>query len=291
MNSDILKTILKIKFLLKKKSQNSFIGSHRSAFRGTGVDFSDFREYSPGDDVRSVSWPLTAKMGKPYIKVFEEDRGSLFVLMLDVSASSWFGTRKQTKKEVSSQLASLIALSAEQNKDQVSLLLFSDQVERYIPPSKGRGHIFRLIQEIYQCQPKSKKTQFKEPCRYLERILKKRSYIFILSDFMTDDFESSFQNLSRRHEAAAVIVQDPLEKSFPPLGLMDLEDAESGKLKTVDSSSSYFQKKYSEAQLDLQKKRETLLKKAGVDYFYVNTNEDIFKPFISFMQKKKKRKR
>ena len=262
------------------------MGAYRSAFRGSGLAFSDFREYTDGDDVRSISWPLTAKMGKPYIKMFEEDRGSVFVLMIDVSASSAFGTQNRNKKEVIHQVASLLALAAEQNQDQLSLLLFSDRTEHYVPPKKGRNHTLRIIRDIYNFKPRSKKTNLAEPFKYLENVLKKRSYIFLLSDFIMDDVEQPIRRLRHRHDVTAIVVQDPLEKTFPKLGLMDLEDMESGQKITVDSSSSYFQEQYRRMIQNQRKKTEKHLKKAGVGYFYIQTNEDIFKPLIQFMQRK-----
>ena len=275
---------------MTRKSQRAFLGSYRSVFKGSGLTFSDFREYSIGDDVRSVSWPLTAKMGKTYVKVFEEDRGSTFVLMIDVSASSFFGTKNQTKKDVIQQLAALIALSAEKNQDQLSVLLFSDRVEKYIPPSKGRNHTLSIIQQIYNHKPSHKGTHFKDPCQHLSRVLKKRCYVFILSDFMAQDSKTYLSRLSHRHDVTGIIVQDPLEKELPPLGLMDLQDVESGKSWTIDTSGFAFQKVYKDKLKEIETKREENLKKAGVNYFYVSTHQDIFKPFIQFMQKKSKMK-
>ncbi len=275
---------------MTRKSQRAFLGSYRSVFKGSGLTFSDFREYSAGDDVRSVSWPLTAKMGKPYIKVFEEDRGSTFVLMVDVSASSFFGTKNQTKKDVIEQLSALIALSAEKNQDQLSVLLFSNRVEKYIPPSKGRNHTLNVIQQIYSHHPASKKTDFKEPCQHLSRVLKKRCYIFILSDFMAHTSQSYLSRLSHRHDVTGIIVQDPLEEKLPPWGLVDLQDMESGKTQTVDASDFVFRRLYKENLQKRKQDREKMLKQAGIDYFYVSTHHDIFKPFIQFMQKKSKMK-
>jgi len=288
LNSEILKTVLKLRFLLAKKSKRSFMGAYRSAFKGSGLTFSDFREYTDGDDVRSISWPLTAKMDKPYIKMFEEDRGSTFVLMVDVSASSAFGTQNYSKKEVIHQLASLLALATEQNHDQLSLLLFSDRTEHYVPPKKGRNHTLRIIRDIYNFKPQSRKTDLTEPFRHLENVLKKRCYIFLLSDFIMEDFEQPIRRLKHNHDVTAIIVRDPMEQNFPKLGLMDLEDMESGQKITVDSSSSYFQEQYCTMMKNHRKKTAQQLKKAGADYFHIQTNEDIFKPFIQFMQKKSK---
>ena len=286
MNSEILKKILRLQFSLRTKSKQAFLGSYRSAFRGTGIDFSDFREYIPGDDVRSVSWPLTAKMGKPYVKLFEEERGLTFVLMIDVSASSSFGSVGVTKLEVIQQISALLALSAEKNKDQTGLLLFSNQVEHYVPPKKGRNHVFRIMKDIHSFQAQSKKTQFKEPCAYLSQILKKRSYIFILSDFLSEDFEKPLQFLNCRHDTVGIIIQDPLEKKLPSAGLIELEDIETGKIITVDTSSYQFQKEYQEKTQEIGNKRDKMLKKINLPSIYIQTDEDIFKPLFQFFNKK-----
>ena len=286
MNSEILKKILKLQFSLRTKSKQAFLGSYRSAFRGTGIDFSDFREYTPGDDVRSVSWPLTAKMGKPYVKLFEEERGLNFVLMIDVSASSSFGSVGVTKLEVIQQISALLALSAERNKDQTGLLLFSDQVEHYVPPKKGRNHVFRIMKDIHSFQAQSKKTQFKEPCAYLSQVLKKRSYIFILSDFLSENFEKPLQFLNCRHDTVGIIIQDPLEKKLPSAGLIELEDIETGKMMIVDTSSSQFQKDYQQKTQEIRNKREKILKKIKLPSIYIQTDEDIFKPLFQFFNKK-----
>ena len=290
MNKNLLKTVLKIHFLMRRKSQRTFLGSYRSVFKGSGLTFSDFREYCAGDDVRSVSWTLTAKIGKPYIKVFEEDRGSTFILMIDVSASSFFGTKNQTKKDVIQQLATLIALFAEKNQDQLSVLLFSSQVEKYIPPSKGRNHTLNMIQQIYSHQPCFKGTDFKEPCQHLSRVLKKKCYVFILSDFVAPTSKLYLSRLSHRHDVTGIIVQDPLEEKLPSLGLMDLQDMESGMSRVVDTSDFVFQKVYKEKLQEVKRDKEKMLKQAGIDYFYVSTHGDIFKPFIQFMQKKSRMK-
>ena len=286
MNSEILKKILKLQFSLRAKTKQAFLGSYRSAFRGTGVTFSDFREYTPGDDVRSISWPLTAKMGKPYVKLFEEERGLTLILMIDVSASSSFGSVGVTKLEVIQQISALLALSAERNKDQTGLLLFSDQVEHYVPPKKGRHHVFRIMKDIHSFQTQSKKTQFKESCAYLSQVLKKRSYIFILSDFLSENFEKPLQFLNCRHDTVGIIVQDPLEKKLPSAGLIEVEDIETGKIMTIDTSSSQFQKEYQEKTQEIQRQRERMLKKINLPYFYVQTDEDIFKPLFQFFNKK-----
>lgn len=286
MNSETLKKILKLRFLLSKKSQRSFSGLYKSAFKGTGLTFRDFREYARGDDVRSICWPLTAKMGQPYVKTFEEDRGNTFILMVDISASSYIGAKNWAKSDVIHQIASLIALASEQNQDHISLLLFSDRVEHYVPPMKGRNHTMRIIKDIYSFKAQSKKTDLRQSCLYLKNILKKKCYIFLISDFLYEDFEQSLRLLRQAHQVTAVIVRDPFEKAFPKLGFIDFEDVESGEQVVVDTSSAVFQREHQRLIEEAEKEREKKLKQAKVDYFYIQTDKDIFKPFLDFMQRK-----
>lgn len=286
MNTFNFKKILKFKFLISKRSFRNFLGAYKSQFKGTGMTFSDFREYIHGDDFRSISWPLTAKMGRPYVKIFEEDRGQNFLLMVDVSASSQFGGT-QSKSEAIQQIASLIICLTEKYKDQVSLILFSDQVELYIPPSSGPSHTLKLIKAMHSIQPQSKKTDLSHACHYVQGILKKRAYIFIISDFFTDDFTKSVKMLNKKHEIVGVVIEDILEQTLPSMGLMELQDLETGKHALVDTSSSLFKKSYKENMEKLRVQREKDLNHMGIKHFSIKTNEDVFKPFIQFIQKQK----
>ena len=286
MNPDVLKKILKLRFLLLKKSKRSFLGFYTSAFKGSGIAFRDFREYARGDDVRSISWLLTAKMGKPYVKNFEEDRGGVFIVMVDVSGSSHFGSGAVTKLEAQRQIASLIVLSAEFSRDQIGMILFSDRVEHYTPPSKGQAHTMRVVKDLYSRKALSKKTNYEEPSFYLNRVLKKRSTIFILSDFLTQGFEKPLKLLRQRHDVTAVVVEDPLEADLPPLGLVDFEDMETGKIRTVDAGSKGFQKNYKKAFEKLRRQRDQRLTRTGLGFFSVRTDEDVFKPFLNFMRQR-----
>ena len=286
MRAQLLTKVLKMKFLLAKKSKRAFLGSYLSAFKGAGLSFRDFREYGFGDDIRSISWPVTAKMGKPYIKTFEEERGQVFILMVDVSSSSFFGSGRQ-KHFTLSEAAAMIILLAEQNQDKTGLLLFSDRVERFIPPQKGPRHTMKVIHCLDSFKPEAKRGTRPAPaCHYLKNLLKKKSHIFIMSDFLFDDFEKPFHLLKSVHDLTAVIVRDPLERNIPKWGLLDLQDSETGRTELVDTSAPGFQKKYAGAMSQFEKERERDLKKLKIEYFYVRTNQDILKPFLDFMKKK-----
>ena len=283
MNSEVLKKVLKLRLSLKKKSKQYFLGSYRSTFKGTGMTFSDFRAYEYGDDLRSISWSLTAKMGKPYIKLFEEERGLTFILMIDVSASFEFGSGQNTKKETLQEMASYLAFLVERNQDQIGLLLFSNQVECYIPPSKGKSHVLKIINTLYTFKPKSVQTDFKNPCSYICQVLKKKTTIFLLSDLLSLNFEEPFKRLSHKHDLNVLIFKDPLETELPSFGLIDIIDSETGEPMTIDTSSKRFQKDYKEQSQYLEQEQKNKLKKINLKYFYIYTNRDIFKSLMSFL--------
>ena len=265
------------------------MGAYRSAFRGSGLTFSDFREYTDGDDVRSISWPLTAKMGKPYIKMFEEEKGATFVVALDVSGSLDFGT-KGFKGEVASEMASLITLSAQKNQDAVGLLLFSDEVELYIPPSRGPKSMARLVQTLYSFKRKSRQTDLLPALDFLNSVIKKRCHLFLFSDFLfSSDFSAQLKITGKKHDVVAGMVRDPFESQFPPLGLIELEDTETGQTQMVHTSSTAFQKAYREKKQQETTKAIKTLTRSQVDYFFIDTNKDTFRQLLLFLKKRKER--
>ena len=323
----VLKKVKLLELRLRRRVQDLFAGGYRSAFKGQGMIFSDYRKYIPGDDVRAISWPLTARMGEPYIKIFEEEKGAVFMIVMDVSGSFDFGSQN-VKGECACELASLLALSAGRNQDRVGLLLFSDEVEHYVPPARGNKHILRIIRDLYSFKRKSLKTKLSPALVFLNRVLKKSCHIFIFSDFVENPLESSFSDegttvernhvkvrgfapfssdketivdeshvkvrgfaplapLARRHDIVAGVVCDPFEREFPPLGLVQLEDAETGERKTVDSSSDFFSKQYKNIMEERAESLKKSLQKNGVDSFFIYTDKDIFKQFMSFINKRK----
>ena len=287
--SSVLKKVRFLELKLRQRVRDLFAGGYRSAFKGQGVAFSDYRKYVPGDDIRAINWPMTAKIGEPYIKIFEEERGATFMIVMDVSGSFDLGT-KNFKGEVACELASLIALSAQRNQDSVGLLLFSDCVEHYVPPSRGFNHSLRIVRDLYSFNRKSTQTDLLPPLDFLNSVLKKRCHIFLFSDFFTSSqFTKQLKITGQRHDVVAGIVSDPFETEFPPLGLMELEDAETGRRMTVDTASPLFIKEYKEK---MEKRRETVktdLRRSGVDHFFIHTDKDAFKQLLVFIKKRRER--
>ncbi len=284
---EILKKVKLLEIATRKLVNNTFSGEYHSAFKGQGMTFSEFREYVPGDDVRTISWPVTARTGKPFIKKFDEERELTLMLCVDISGSTDFGTGNYFKGEVMAHLAALLSFSASKNNDPVGLLLFSDQVEHFVPPKKGRGHILRLLRDLYYFEPKSKKTNIGCAVEYLQGVLKKRSNVFIFSDFMGDlSFDKPLRMIGKKHDTIAVCISDPFEEKMPALGLIEFEDAETGELRLVDTSSAFFQKKIKEIKRAHASTRNDLLKKAQVDFIEVNSQEDIAGPLIGFFKRR-----
>ncbi len=278
-----------IELQLRQRVRDLFAGGYQSAFKGQGMIFADYRKYVPGDDIRAISWPLTAKMGAPYIKMFEEEKGATFVIAVDVSGSLDFGT-KGFKGESVCELASLIALSAEKNQDAVGLLLFSDKVELYIPPARGLKNAMRLVQRLYSVKRKSRQTDILPALDFLNSVLKKHCHIFLFSDFITSsDFTVQLKITGKKHDVVAGLVCDPFETQFPPLGLMEMEDMETGQTQMVHTSSSAFQKAYKEIKKQGTQKAIKTLTRSQVDYFLIRTEQDIFRQLMLFLQKRRKR--
>ena len=215
-------------------------GEYESAFRGRGMEFEEVREYQPGDDVRTIDWNVTARMGKPYIKLFREERELIVMLLVDISASGQFGTVKKLKKEVAAEVAALLAYTAIRNNDKVGLILFSDHVEKYVPPKKARGHGWRVIQEILSFEPQGRQTDIAQALDYLGRVVRKRCICFLLSDFLASGFEKPLRLSNKRHDVVAVSISDPREFELPKVGFVELEDAETGEDVLLDTNDRMF---------------------------------------------------
>ena len=286
---DVLKKVKLLEIRTRKLVNNLFAGEYHTVFKGQGMTFADFREYVPGDDVRTISWALTARAGKPYIKKFDEERELTLMLAVDVSASSEFGSGEYFKGEVMVHLAALLAFAAVKNKDQVGLVLFSDQVEHYVPPGKGRGHVHRILRDLYYFQPKSKRTKLAAVANYLQGVLKKRATIFMISDFMDQDFEQSMRLLGKKHEVVALVVEDPAEARLPAMGLVDLEDAETGEIVTVDTSSSAFQRAHELEVKSRRERRDKMMRKSQVDTVNIPNNASFADPLIKYFQSRHRR--
>jgi uncharacterized protein (DUF58 family) len=285
---EILKKVKLLEINTRKLVNNQFAGEYHTLFKGQGMTFADFREYVPGDDVRAISWALTARTGKTYIKKYDEERELTVILAVDVSASSDFGTGPYFKGEVMTHLAAIIAFSAIKNKDQVGLLLFSDQVEHYVPPGKGRGHVHRILRDLFYFQPKSRRTKISEGLSYLQGVIKKRAAIFVISDFFDEGFDQSLRLLGRKHDVSAVVVQDHAELHLPNLGVVELQDSETGDILTVDTGSLSFREEFAQAVKKKKTLRDRLLRQAQVGRVDVNSSENYVDPLIEFFKRRRR---
>ncbi len=284
---EVLKKVKLLEINTRKLVNNLFAGEYHTAFKGQGMTFADFREYVPGDDVRNISWPLTARTGKPYIKNYEEERELTLILAVDVSGSSDFGTGPYFKGEVMTHMAALLAFSAVKNNDQIGLLLFSDQVEHYVPPKKGRGHVHRLLRDLYYFKPKSQKTKIEAGLSYLQGVLKKRATVFLFSDFMDQGYDQSLRLLGRKHDVVACVINDAAEYNLPNIGVVEVQDAESGDILTIDTSSEEFRREYAQGFLKKKEQRDKVLRLSQVERVDVASSEDYVNPLIAFFKKRR----
>lgn len=283
---EILKKVKLLELSTRKIVNNVFAGEYHTHFKGQGMTFSDFREYVPGDDVRTISWPLMARTGKPFVKQFEEEREMTLVLAVDVSGSTDFGTGKNFKGEVIGWLSALLAFSAVRNNDQVGLILFSDQVEHFVPPKKGRGHVQRILRDLFYFKPKSSRTGLGHALDHLSGILKKRATVFLLSDFMDEGFEKSLRMLGSRHEVVACVIQDKAESVLPDIGLVEMQDAETGEIALVDTSSPFVRRQYELEVKARKEKRDRLLRLAQASRVDIQTDQDVTAPLIEYFRRK-----
>ena len=279
--SEILKKVRKIEIKARGLSSNVFAGQYHSAFKGRGMAFSEVREYQFGDDVRDIDWNVTARFHRPYVKVFEEERELTVMLMIDVSGSLDFGTQHQMKRDMVTEIAATIAFSAIQNNDKIGVVFFSDRIEKYIPPKKGRKHILYIIREMLDFHPESKRTDVKQAVEFLSGVQKRRTTAFILSDFyVREDFQQSLQICSRKHDVVAIQVYDVRAKELPDVGLMKVVDAETGFEQYIDTSSKRLRRDYQRYWTSRQAQLEETFNKSNVDHVSIATNEDFVKSLL-----------
>ncbi len=270
---DLLKKVRKIEIKTRRLSDHIFSGEYHTSFKGRGMTFSEVRQYQYGDDVRAIDWNVTARYNEPYIKVFEEERELTMMLMVDVSGSESFGTKNQLKSEVVTEIAATMAFSATQNNDKIGLILFSDEIELYIPPKKGKSHVLRIIRELIEFQAKSKKTNLSQALKFLSATQKKKAIVFLISDFMvSDDYEKTLKIASKKHDITGIRVYDIREEKMPNIGVVEIEDAETGKTMTIDTTSKKIRLHYEKNYLDKVNYFKDIFSKCGSGI--VNTRVD-----------------
>ena len=282
--TELLKKVRKIEIRSRGLTRQIFAGEYHSAFRGRGMAFSEVREYQFGDDIRSIDWNVTARFGHPYVKIFEEERELTVMLLVDVSRSGDFGTVAGTKREMMTEIAAVLAYSVIANNDKVGLLLFSDRVEKYIPPKKGRAHMLRIIREMLSFEPQSSGTSLNEPLRFLTNVIRKRCTTFILSDFMAPQFVDALRIASGKHDLVALNISDRREKEIPDVGFMRVTDPETGNENWIDTSSSKIRKEYADRWKRHADTVTSSFISCGVDSATISTGEDYIKPLISLFK-------
>ena len=285
--SDILKRVRQIEIKTRGLSNNIFAGQYHSAFKGKGMSFSEVREYQYGDDVRDIDWNVTARYHKPYVKVFEEERELTVMLLIDVSNSLDFGTVKQMKKDMVTEIAAILAFSAIQNNDKIGVIFFSDRIEKFIPPKKGRKHILYIIRELLDFKPESKRTDIKMAVEYLTNVIKKRCVTFMLSDFIDDnDYRNALTIANRKHDIVAIQVYDRRLAELPDVGLMKVRDAETGHEQWIDTSSAKLRNAHHAWWKERQVRLAETFTKSNVDSVSVRTDQDYVKSLLNLFAKR-----
>ena len=285
--AELLKKVRKIEIKTKGLSTQIFSGEYHSAFKGRGMAFSEVREYTPGDDIRTIDWNVTARLRTPYVKVFEEERELSVVILVDVSASGLFGTQKQFKQDLITELCAVIAFSASQNNDKIGVIFFSDVIEKFIPPKKGKSHILRIIRELLNIEPKNTGTDIGLALKYLNNVIKKKSITFLISDFQDiHPYADAIKIANRKHDLVALRIHDMHETTLPDVGLIKLKDNETGKLMWIDTSDKSFRKQFEINRLKFEAQLKDTFNKSGVDYTTIHTHEGYIKPLMNLFKKR-----
>lgn len=283
---ELLKKVRKIEIKTRRLSDHIFGGEYHSTFKGRGMTFSEVRQYQFGDDVRNIDWNVTARYNEPYVKVFEEERELTMMLMVDVSGSEFFGTTNQFKKEIITEISATLAFSAMQNNDKVGLVLFSDEVELYIPPKKGKSHVLRIIRELLEFKPKSNKTNIAEALKYLTNVMKKKAIVFVLSDFIDDDYKKTLKITGNKHDVTGIRVYDEREENIPNLGMVQMQDAETGTLQLINTQSKKVRMAYGEHHRQMVNYFQETFSKSGCGVISCRVDESYVKKMLGYFKRR-----
>ena len=283
---ELLKKVRKIEIKTRRLSDHIFGGEYHSTFKGRGMTFSEVRQYQFGDDVRSIDWNVTARYNEPYIKVFEEERELTMMLVADVSGSEFFGTDKQFKNEIVTEVAATLAFSAMQNNDKIGLILFTDEIELFIPPKKGKSHVLRIIRELLEFKPNSKKTDLAQAIKFLSSVMKKKAITFILSDFITEDYDQTLKIAANKHDITGIRIYDQREESIPSLGMVQIEDEETGELRLINTSSKKIRRNYEAYYKERVDYYEETFKRSGSGVINVRTDESYVKKLLGYFKRR-----
>jgi uncharacterized protein (DUF58 family) len=281
---ELLKKVRKIEIKTRRLSNHLFSGEYNTTFKGKGMTFSEVRRYQFGDDVRAIDWNVTARYNEPYIKVFEEERELTMMLMVDVSGSGDFGTNLQFKKDTATEIAATLAFSATQNNDKIGLILFSDQIELYIPPKKGKSHVLRIIRELIEFKPKSNKTSISEALKFLAGIQKKRAIVFMISDFIAGDYQHTLKIAAKKHDVTGIRVFDEKEQKLPNIGLVNMLDSETGQQRLINTSSKTVRAEYEKYYHEKVKYFQEVFTKCGAGMMSARLDEDYAKKLLGYFR-------
>lgn len=283
---ELLKKVRKIEIKTRRLSDHVFGGEYHSTFKGRGMTFSEVRSYQFGDDVRNIDWNVTARYNEPFIKVFEEERELTMMLMVDISGSEFFGTTDQFKKDIITEISATLAFSAMQNNDKIGLILFSDQIELYIPPKKGRFHVLRIIRELIEFQPQNKNTDINGALKFMSSVSKKKVIAFVLSDFMSDNYEHALKIAANKHDITGIRIYDEKEESIPNIGFVQMEDAETGELMLVNTKSKTVRNQYAKYYLDRVNYYQTVFTKSGAGVISSRIDESYVKKLLGYFKRR-----
>jgi uncharacterized protein (DUF58 family) len=286
---EILKKVKRIEIATRGLVNEVFSGEYHSVFKGRGMEFAEVREYQLGDDIRNIDWNVTARSGHPYVKIFDEERELTVMLLVDVSSSGNFGTTNQMKGEVAAELCAVLAFSAIKNNDKVGLIIFSDKIEKFIPPRKGKQHVLRVIREILFFKPEESRTDLNVSLEYLTRVIKRRCIVFLISDFLTENYEKSLQVVNKKHDIIAINIVDPREVEMPSIGFVELEDAESGETIIVDTTNPAIRGSFYSQSKEERDNREKFFKSIGVDNITIKTDQSYVEPITKFFRMRARR--
>jgi len=289
LTKELLKQVRQIEIRTRGLVNQVFSGEYHSVFKGRGMEFSEVREYNFGDDIRNIDWNVTARFGHPYVKIFEEERELTVILLVDLSGSLAFGTKEKTKQQIAAEISAILAFSALKNNDKVGLFLFTDKIEKFIPPRKGKKHVLRIIRELLSFTPEGNKTNIKSALEYMNHAIKKRSIVFLISDFIDGGYEKILRVVGKKHDLIGIVVNDQREKSIPKMGLVKFVDAETGAERWIDSSSKKMQQWVLDYYNKLASQRKSLFISSRLDSIEIKTAENYITPLVNFFRLRERR--
>ncbi|RPI63514.1 MAG: DUF58 domain-containing protein [Ignavibacteriales bacterium] len=289
LSKELLKQVRQIEIRTKGLVNQVFSGEYHSVFKGRGMEFSEVREYQYGDDIRNIDWNVTARFGHPYIKIFEEERELTVMLMVDLSGSLMFGSVSKTKQRIAAELSAILAFSALKNNDKVGLILFTDKIEKFVPPRKGKKHVLRIIREVLSFEPEGKSTNIRGALEYMNNAIKKKSIAFLISDFMDEGYEKILRIVGRKHDLIGIVLDDRREKEIPNIGLVKLADAETGAERWIDTSSRRVRERMIFDRKEKEKLRNSIFVKSRLDKIEVTTGSNYIQPLVQFFRRREKR--